>query len=167
MTPRGVGIGVPWCLLLQEDPQYRWYLTVTLQGVTIQKASTWIITATKTSHFPYTWIIFKCWLFRICIVVIISLLLVIIVHLQIIYCCCCVGGRVPFILPYHTCLRLQWFVIVCVILFKLSLCLTKRHAMKTYWGMEVQLHAFFDLGTRWRWVVSFTPRPLYSQGKRP
>jgi hypothetical protein len=22
-----------------------------------------------------------------------------------------------------------------------------------------------DLGTRWRWVVSFTPRPLYRQGK--
>jgi hypothetical protein len=24
-----------------------------------------------------------------------------------------------------------------------------------------------DLGTRWRWVVSFTPRPLYTQGKSP
>jgi hypothetical protein len=24
-----------------------------------------------------------------------------------------------------------------------------------------------DLGSRWRWVVSFTPRPLYSQGKSP
>jgi len=23
------------------------------------------------------------------------------------------------------------------------------------------------LGTRWRWVVSFTPRPLYPQGKSP
>jgi hypothetical protein len=33
---------------------------------------------------------------------------------------------------------------------KLSLCLTKYHAMKTYWGMEVQFHAFLDLGTRWR-----------------
>jgi hypothetical protein len=33
--------------------------------------------------------------------------------------------------------------------------------------VEVQLHAFFDLGTRWRWVVSFTPRPLYPQGKSP
>jgi hypothetical protein len=31
-----------------------------------------------------------------------------------------------------------------------SLCLTKHHAMKAYWGMEVQLNAFFDLGTRWR-----------------
>jgi hypothetical protein len=25
----------------------------------------------------------------------------------------------------------------------------------------------FDLGTTWRWVVSFTPRPLYLQGKIP
>jgi hypothetical protein len=25
---------------------------------------------------------------------------------------------------------------------KLSLCLTKHHAMKTHWGVEVQLHAF-------------------------
>jgi hypothetical protein len=33
--------------------------------------------------------------------------------------------------------------------------------------VEVQLHSFFDLGTRWRWVVSFTPRPLYPQGKSP
>jgi hypothetical protein len=37
--------------------------------------------------------------------------------------------------------------------------------MKAYWGVEVELHALFDLGTRWRWVVSFTPRPLYLQGK--
>jgi hypothetical protein len=34
-------------------------------------------------------------------------------------------------------------------------------------GVEIWLHAFFDLGTRWRWVVSFTPRPLYPQGKSP
>jgi hypothetical protein len=36
-----------------------------------------------------------------------------------------------------------------------------------YWGMKVQLHSFFDLGIRWRWVVSFTPRPLRPQGKSP
>jgi hypothetical protein len=34
-------------------------------------------------------------------------------------------------------------------------------------GVEVWLHTFFDLGTRWRWVVSFTPLPLYPQGKNP
>jgi hypothetical protein len=26
---------------------------------------------------------------------------------------------------------------------------------------------FLDLGTSWRWVVSFTLRPLYPQGKSP
>jgi hypothetical protein len=39
--------------------------------------------------------------------------------------------------------------------------------MKTYWGMKVQLHTFFDLGTRWRWVISFTHQPLYPQRKSP
>jgi hypothetical protein len=33
---------------------------------------------------------------------------------------------------------------------KLSQCLTKHHAMKAYWGVEVYLHAFFHFGTRWR-----------------
>jgi hypothetical protein len=31
---------------------------------------------------------------------------------------------------------------------KLSLCLTKHHAMKAYWGSGGKLHAFFDLGTK-------------------
>jgi hypothetical protein len=31
-----------------------------------------------------------------------------------------------------------------------GLFLTKHHAMKAYWGEDVQLHSFFDLGTRWR-----------------
>jgi hypothetical protein len=30
------------------------------------------------------------------------------------------------------------------------LLLIEHHAMKAYWGMEVVLHPFFDLGTRWR-----------------
>jgi hypothetical protein len=42
-----------------------------------------------------------------------------------------------------------------------------NYAMKTYWGVEVQLHAFFDLGTRWRRVVSFTLRPLYPRERAP
>jgi hypothetical protein len=37
--------------------------------------------------------------------------------------------------------------------------------VKAYWGVEVYLHAFFDLGTRWRWEFSFTPRPLYPHRK--
>jgi hypothetical protein len=43
---------------------------------------------------------------------------------------------------------------------KLSLCLIKYHAMKTYRWSEVHLNY-----TRSRWVVSFTPRPFYSHGQ--
>jgi hypothetical protein len=50
---------------------------------------------------------------------------------------------------------------------KLSLCLTKHHSMKTYWGSGDISSRILDLGTRWRWVFSFTPRPLYLQGKSP
>jgi hypothetical protein len=50
---------------------------------------------------------------------------------------------------------------------KLSLCLTKHHAMKTYWGSGGIAPHILDLGTRCRWVISFTPRPLYPQGKSP
>jgi hypothetical protein len=45
--------------------------------------------------------------------------------------------------------------------------LTEHHAMKLYWGVEELLHSFFDLGIRWRQVVSFTPRPIYPQEKSP
>jgi hypothetical protein len=46
---------------------------------------------------------------------------------------------------------------------KLSLCLTKHDAMKTYWGSGgITLH-ILDLGNRWRWVVSFTSRPFTSR----
>jgi hypothetical protein len=44
---------------------------------------------------------------------------------------------------------------------------TKHHAMKTYWGSGAIAPRLHDLGTRWRGVVSFTPRPLYPQGKSP
>jgi hypothetical protein len=56
----------------------------------------------------------------------------------------------------------QWRIV-----WWLSLCLTKHHAMKTYWGSGYIAPRSLDLGTRWRWVVSFTPRPLYPQGKSP
>jgi hypothetical protein len=48
-----------------------------------------------------------------------------------------------------------------------SLCLTKHRTMKTYWGSGCKAPRILDLGTRWRWVVSCTPRPLYLQGKSP
>jgi hypothetical protein len=37
--------------------------------------------------------------------------------------------------------------------------------MKTYWGSEDIAPRILNLDTRWRWVVSFTPRPFYPQGK--
>jgi hypothetical protein len=54
-----------------------------------------------------------------------------------------------------------------VIKVKLSLCLTKHHAMKAYWESGCIAPRILDLGTIRRWVVSFTPRPLYPQGKSP
>jgi hypothetical protein len=36
-----------------------------------------------------------------------------------------------------------------------------------YWGSGSIAPRILDLGPRWRWVVSFTPRHLYPQGKSP
>jgi len=44
---------------------------------------------------------------------------------------------------------------------KLSQCLTKYRDMKTYWGSGSIVPCILNLGTRWRWVVSFTSQPLY------
>jgi hypothetical protein len=35
--------------------------------------------------------------------------------------------------------------------------------MNAYWGAP----RILDLGARWRWVVNFSPRPLYPQVKSP
>jgi hypothetical protein len=43
-------------------------------------------------------------------------------------------------------------------------CIIQHHAMKTYWGSG-GLAPNINLDTGWRWVVSFTPRPLYPRGK--
>jgi hypothetical protein len=48
---------------------------------------------------------------------------------------------------------------------KLSLCLTKQHTMKTYWGSGGIAPRILILGTRWKWVVSFAHRPFYPKGK--
>jgi hypothetical protein len=45
--------------------------------------------------------------------------------------------------------------------------LNKHHTIKTYWGSGSIAPHIPDLGTRWKWVVSFTTRPLYPQGKSP
>jgi hypothetical protein len=34
-------------------------------------------------------------------------------------------------------------------------------------GEQRYSSSILDFGTRWRWVVSFTPRPLYSREKSP
>jgi hypothetical protein len=47
---------------------------------------------------------------------------------------------------------------------QISLCLTKHHAMKTYWRSG-GIAQCINLGIIWRWVESFKPRPLYSRGK--
>jgi len=39
--------------------------------------------------------------------------------------------------------------------------------MKAYWGSVSVALLILKLGTRWRRVVSFTPWPLYPQGKSP
>jgi hypothetical protein len=54
-----------------------------------------------------------------------------------------------------------------IAIFLCTCSLTENHTMKTYGGVEVWLHAFFDLGTRWKRMISFTPRPLYPQEKVP
>jgi len=36
-----------------------------------------------------------------------------------------------------------------------------HHAMKAHWGSEDIASRIIVLCTRWRWVVSFTTRPLY------
>jgi hypothetical protein len=50
---------------------------------------------------------------------------------------------------------------------KLSLCLTKHHAMKTYWRGEGIAPRILDHGTKRRLVVSFTSRSLYRRGNSP
>jgi hypothetical protein len=54
-----------------------------------------------------------------------------------------------------------------VVKLNLPLCLTKHLAMKRYWGRERIAPRILDLGTRWRWVVSFTSQSLYPQRKSP
>jgi hypothetical protein len=43
---------------------------------------------------------------------------------------------------------------------KLSLWLINHHAMKTKVVMEVMALGILNLGTKWREVINFTPRPL-------
>jgi hypothetical protein len=44
---------------------------------------------------------------------------------------------------------------------------TEHHAMKTYRGSGRIAPRILDLGTKWKWVISFTSRPLYREGRSP
>jgi hypothetical protein len=44
---------------------------------------------------------------------------------------------------------------------KLSPFFAKHHAMKTFWGNGSIAPCIINLGTGWKWVVSFKRRPLY------
>jgi hypothetical protein len=39
--------------------------------------------------------------------------------------------------------------------------------MKAYWGSGGVAPRILGIGTRWRWVVSCTPRPLYPRERAP
>jgi hypothetical protein len=45
--------------------------------------------------------------------------------------------------------------------------LTEHCTMKAYWGSGCIAPRILNLDSRWRRVVSFTPRTLYPQGKSP
>jgi hypothetical protein len=68
----------------------------------------------------------------------------------------------PFVLSGSIYIPLIHYKCTCDFIF-----LTKHHAMKAYLGSGCVAPCIPDLGTRWRWVVSFTSRPLYPQGKSP
>jgi len=50
---------------------------------------------------------------------------------------------------------------------KLSLCFNWAPRHEGVLGSGCIAPLIINLGTRWRWVVSFTPRPLYPRGKSP
>ena len=42
-----------------------------------------------------------------------------------------------------------------------------EQALKVQRGLEIWLYSFFNLGARWEWVVTATPRPLYPRDRDP
>jgi hypothetical protein len=56
---------------------------------------------------------------------------------------------------------------LCSCPIKIGLTLTEHYVMKAYEGSGSITPRVLELGTRWRSVVNFTHRPLYSQGKSP
>jgi len=57
---------------------------------------------------------------------------------------------------------MRWLVIICDLCgfdhdWSTVLALTEHHAMKVYWRSGGIARHILDLGTKWRWVVSFNP----------
>jgi hypothetical protein len=46
-----------------------------------------------------------------------------------------------------------------------SLHITKYYAMKMYWGSRSTAPCILNVGTKWRWAVSFMPQLLHCWGK--
>jgi hypothetical protein len=61
---------------------------------------------------------------------------------------------------FWTCTHQRWVIPRLCFFFNWA----RHEGVLGEWGISPLI---LDLGTRWRWVVSFTPRPLYPQGKSP
>jgi hypothetical protein len=61
----------------------------------------------------------------------------------------------------------EWSYLRLSAQIKLSLILIKSPHHEGVWGSGGIVQFFLDLGSKWRWVVRFTPRPLYPRGKNP
>jgi hypothetical protein len=75
---------------------------------------------------------------------------------------------------WKTLFRIRWTYEFCGkslsvvhVMIKLSLSLTKHHSIKTYWRSRVMAPRILNLGSRRRWMVSFTTCPLYPLKKSP
>ena len=60
----------------------------------------------------------------------------------------------------HLCTLLTWHI------HSLHLHVKSVHAMKASMGTKVTVPHVLNLGTRWRWVINFTFRPLYPRKRR-
>jgi hypothetical protein len=69
-----------------------------------------------------------------------------------------------YICIFKSSIKIKWSKIRHTGLF---LCLTKQNAMKMYWRSGGIAPRLLDLGTRRRWVASFTSRPICPQEKSP
>jgi hypothetical protein len=68
------------------------------------------------------------------------------------------GRTIPYLAEHTT--KMTLFLCWTITTLRCIFCLIKHHAMKTYWGSGAIVPHILNLGTRWRWVVNFTPRPL-------